>query len=89
MRPDLAGERAAPGLEVDAGGAPLRSPIRRPILVRGCGARRDRTRSKMWRIDPERGMFYSPLLTLAFGVPGPYNAPRQSPPPVFWQTGHG
>ncbi|MCX8025193.1 MAG: acylneuraminate cytidylyltransferase [Thermanaerothrix sp.] len=41
---------------------------------------------KMWRIDPERGVL-QPLLTLP-GVPEPYNAPRQSLPPVFWQTGH-
>jgi YrbI family 3-deoxy-D-manno-octulosonate 8-phosphate phosphatase len=41
---------------------------------------------KMWRIDPERGCL-QPLLTLP-GVPEPYNAPRQSLPPVFWQTGH-
>ncbi|WP_322807694.1 acylneuraminate cytidylyltransferase, partial [Thermanaerothrix sp.] len=41
---------------------------------------------KMWRIDPERG-YLQPLLTLP-GVPEPYNAPRQSLPPVFWQTGH-
>ncbi len=41
---------------------------------------------KMWRIDPERGCL-RPLLTLP-GVPEPYNAPRQSLPPVFWQTGH-
>ncbi|MDT8898312.1 acylneuraminate cytidylyltransferase [Thermanaerothrix sp. 4228-RoL] len=41
---------------------------------------------KMWRIDPEHGHL-QPLLTLP-GVPEPYNAPRQSLPPVFWQTGH-
>jgi CMP-N-acetylneuraminic acid synthetase len=41
---------------------------------------------KMWRIDPEAGRMI-PLLTIP-GVPEPYNAPRQSLPPVYWQTGH-
>lgn len=41
---------------------------------------------KMWRIDPHSGAL-QPLLSLP-GVPEPYNAPRQSLPPVFWQTGH-
>ena len=41
---------------------------------------------KMWRIDPQSG-WLRPLLTLE-GVAEPYNAPRQSLPPVFWQTGH-
>lgn len=41
---------------------------------------------KMWRIDMETGQMRS-LLDVP-GVPEPYNAPRQSLPPVFWQTGH-
>lgn len=41
---------------------------------------------KMWRIDPESGVMHN-LLDLP-GVPEPYNAPRQSLPLVFWQTGH-
>lgn len=41
---------------------------------------------KMWRIDPQSGRM-RPLLTLE-GIAEPYNAPRQSLPPVFWQTGH-
>ena len=40
---------------------------------------------KMWKINPEGGL--EPLLKLE-GIPEPYNAPRQSLPPVFWQTGH-
>jgi len=40
---------------------------------------------KMWQINPEGGM--EPLLKLE-GIPEPFNAPRQSLPPVFWQTGH-
>jgi N-acylneuraminate cytidylyltransferase len=41
---------------------------------------------KMWRIATGTGTMI-PLLT----IPGnlePYNTPRQSLPPVFWQTGH-
>lgn len=41
---------------------------------------------KMWRIDPVTGQLV-PLLTVS-GVAEPYNAPRQSLPPVYWQTGH-
>ncbi|HEX7621805.1 MAG TPA: acylneuraminate cytidylyltransferase family protein [Anaerolineales bacterium] len=41
---------------------------------------------KMWRIDPVTGQMV-PLLTVP-GVAEPYNAPRQSLPPVYWQTGH-
>lgn len=41
---------------------------------------------KMWRIDAESGRMI-PLLTLP-GVAEPYNAPRQSLPPTYWQTGH-
>ena len=40
---------------------------------------------KMWRIAPDGTM--RPLLDLA-GVAEPYNAPRQSLPPTYWQTGH-
>ncbi len=41
---------------------------------------------KMWRVDgPDRPM--RPLLSLE-GVAEPYNAPRQSLPPTYWQTGH-
>lgn len=40
---------------------------------------------KMWQINPEGQM--EPLLSVE-GIPEPYNAPRQSLPPVFWQTGH-
>jgi len=41
---------------------------------------------KMWRIDEESG-----ALKQLINVPGiaePYNAPRQSLPQVYWQTGH-
>ncbi len=41
---------------------------------------------KMWRIDPETGRM-KPLLQVE-GIEEPYNAPRQSLPPVYWQTGH-
>jgi CMP-N-acetylneuraminic acid synthetase len=41
---------------------------------------------KMWRIDPATGRIL-PLLTVP-GIAEPYNAPRQSLPPVYWQTGH-
>ncbi len=40
---------------------------------------------KMWRIAPDGTM--RPLLDLE-GVAEPYNAPRQSLPPTYWQTGH-
>ena len=40
---------------------------------------------KMWQIDAEGSL--EPLLSLP-GVPEPYNAPRQSLPPTYWQTGH-
>jgi N-acylneuraminate cytidylyltransferase len=41
---------------------------------------------KMWRFDhPDQPM--KPLLHLD-GVAEPYNAPRQSLPPTYWQTGH-
>jgi YrbI family 3-deoxy-D-manno-octulosonate 8-phosphate phosphatase len=40
---------------------------------------------KMWRMD-EQGRL-TPLLELA-GLPEPYNAPRQSLPQSYWQTGH-
>ena len=41
---------------------------------------------KMWRIDPETGRM-KPLLQME-GIEEPYNAPRQSLPLVYWQTGH-
>jgi len=41
---------------------------------------------KMWRIDTATGRMV-PLLT-APGIAEPYNAPRQSLPLVYWQTGH-
>lgn len=40
---------------------------------------------KMWQINSEGQMV--PLLKLE-GISEPYNAPRQSLPQVFWQTGH-
>ena len=41
---------------------------------------------KMWRIgDGNEPM--TPLLQVA-GIPEPYNAPRQSLPQIYWQTGH-
>ncbi len=40
---------------------------------------------KMWRIAADGKLI--PLLTVA-GIDEPYNAPRQSLPPVYWQTGH-
>ncbi len=40
---------------------------------------------KMWMIDSSGRMI--PLLSVP-GIAEPYNAPRQSLPPVFWQTGH-
>jgi CMP-N-acetylneuraminic acid synthetase len=41
---------------------------------------------KMWRIDNETGCMV-PLINVP-GIAEPYNAPRQSLPPVYWQTGH-
>jgi len=42
---------------------------------------------KMWRLpDGENGAMKN-LLDVE-GIPEPYNAPRQSLPPVYWQTGH-
>ncbi|MGE5249975.1 MAG: cytidylyltransferase domain-containing protein [Bacteroidota bacterium] len=41
---------------------------------------------KMWRITGENGPMKN-LLDVP-GIPEPYNAPRQSLPPVYWQTGH-
>ncbi len=41
---------------------------------------------KMWRIDTINGQMV-PLLTIQ-GIAEPYNTPRQSLPPVYWQTGH-
>ena len=40
---------------------------------------------KMWRLADDGGM--TPLLKVK-GVKEPYNAPRQSLPTVYWQTGH-
>jgi N-acylneuraminate cytidylyltransferase len=41
---------------------------------------------KMWRIDPASGRML-PLLTVP-GIAESYNAPRQTLPIVYWQTGH-
>jgi N-acylneuraminate cytidylyltransferase len=41
---------------------------------------------KMWRITGQNGPMKN-LLEVP-GLPEPYNAPRQSLPPVYWQTGH-
>jgi len=41
---------------------------------------------KMWRFNGE-GRPLNPLLELE-GMDEPYNAPRQTLPPVYWQTGH-
>lgn len=41
---------------------------------------------KMWRIDVATGLM-DPLLTVP-GIAEPYNVPRQSLPPIYWQTGH-
>jgi YrbI family 3-deoxy-D-manno-octulosonate 8-phosphate phosphatase len=41
---------------------------------------------KMWRIDPRKGQMI-PLLAVE-GEAEPYNAPRQTLPPTYWQTGH-
>lgn len=41
---------------------------------------------KMWRIEPSTGALV-PLLRVE-GLAEPYNAPRQSLPSTYWQTGH-
>lgn len=41
---------------------------------------------KMWRIDPATGQMHG--LLAVEGIAEPYNAPRQSLPSVYWQTGH-
>ncbi len=41
---------------------------------------------KMWRVDPETGIMRN--LIDVTGIDEPYNAPRQSLPQTFWQTGH-
>lgn len=41
---------------------------------------------KMWRISGEQGPMKN-LLDVP-GIAEPYNAPRQSLPPIYWQTGH-
>ncbi len=41
---------------------------------------------KMWRVDPETHVMRN--LIDVQGIAEPYNAPRQSLPPTFWQTGH-
>jgi CMP-N-acetylneuraminic acid synthetase len=41
---------------------------------------------KMWRIDSVTCRM-TPLLVVP-GIAEPYNTPRQSLPPVYWQTGH-
>jgi YrbI family 3-deoxy-D-manno-octulosonate 8-phosphate phosphatase len=42
---------------------------------------------KMWRLPPGGEGPMENLLNVE-GIPEPYNAPRQSLPPVYWQTGH-
>jgi YrbI family 3-deoxy-D-manno-octulosonate 8-phosphate phosphatase len=42
---------------------------------------------KMWRL-PEGASGPMENLLDVEGIPEPYNAPRQSLPPVYWQTGH-
>jgi len=42
---------------------------------------------KMWRLPEGKNGPMENLLDVE-GVPEPYNAPRQSLPPVYWQTGH-
>jgi YrbI family 3-deoxy-D-manno-octulosonate 8-phosphate phosphatase len=42
---------------------------------------------KMWRLPQDGDGPMKNLLEIA-GVDEPYNAPRQSLPPVYWQTGH-
>jgi CMP-N-acetylneuraminic acid synthetase len=41
---------------------------------------------KMWQIDPQTGHMH-PLMTVP-GIAEPYNAPRQSLPTAYLQTGH-
>lgn len=41
---------------------------------------------KMWRLHGKENKLI-PLLTVE-GIAEPYNAPRQSLPPTYWQTGH-
>lgn len=41
---------------------------------------------KMWTIDDQSGAM-QPLVSVE-GIDEPYNAPRQSLPSVYWQTGH-
>jgi N-acylneuraminate cytidylyltransferase len=41
---------------------------------------------KMWRLDGDRRPM-KPLLVVP-GIGEPYNAPRQSLPQIYWQTGH-
>ncbi len=41
---------------------------------------------KMWRVDPKTGRMHN--LIDVNGIAEPYNAPRQSLPQTFWQTGH-
>ena len=77
------------------------SPIRPPDLVdravRTLSAHQDadsvrgvvpagQNPHKMWRVTGAGGPM-TPLLEVE-GISEPYNAPRQSLPPVFWQTGH-
>ncbi len=42
---------------------------------------------KMWRLAEGGSGPMKPLLDVP-GIPEPYNAPRQSLPPIYWQTGH-
>ena len=42
---------------------------------------------KMWRLPEGEAGPMKNLLDVE-GIPEPYNAPRQSLPPVYWQTGH-
>ncbi len=51
-----------------------------------CVVRAAQNPYKMWSFDPETS-FLTPLLRLR-GIPEPFNAPRQSLPAAFWQTGH-
>lgn len=53
--------------------------------IRGV-VRAGQTPYKMWHIDEKFGVI-KPLIKLA-DVDEPYNAPRQSLPEVYWQTGH-
>jgi len=42
---------------------------------------------KMWRLPDGENAPMQNLLDVA-GIAEPYNAPRQSLPPIYWQTGH-